>query len=83
MNAGIDLIQGSAGASGATACEAAIASAMAVDEVGIERTGFGQMIDGLALVEAGHFDRIFDRRARLRRCSSDPSSSCVIGTTRR
>ena len=34
-----------------------------VDETGIERTGFGQMVDGPALVEARHFDRIFDRRA--------------------
>jgi hypothetical protein len=32
-----------------------------IDEFGIQRTGLGQMIDGLAFVEAGHFDRIFDR----------------------
>ncbi len=38
-----------------------------VDKSGIERTGFGQMIDGLALVEAGHFDGEFDRRAACRR----------------
>ena len=50
-------------ASGATAWEAAIASAMASTRSRIERTGFRQMIDGLALVEAGHFNRKFDRRA--------------------
>src|SRR5487761_2670976 len=33
-----------------------------VDEGRIERTGFGQMIEGLAFVEAGHFNCEFDRR---------------------
>ena len=32
-----------------------------VDESGIERAGLGQMVDGLAFVEAAHFDGIFDR----------------------
>ncbi len=32
-----------------------------ISETGIRRTGFGQMIEGLALVEAGHFNRKFDR----------------------
>ena len=32
-----------------------------VDEIGIKRSGLGQMVDGLALVETAHFDRIFDR----------------------
>ena len=31
------------------------------DEIAIRLTGFGQMIDGLTLVEASHFNRIFDR----------------------
>ncbi len=32
-----------------------------LDQIRIERPGFGQMVDGLAFVEAAHFDGIFDR----------------------
>ena len=35
-----------------------------VNEVAIWLAGFRQMIDGLMFVEAGHFDRKFDRRVR-------------------
>src|SRR5712664_3972386 len=34
-----------------------------INEIGIEWTGFCQMIDGLALVKAGHFNGEFDRCA--------------------
>ena len=34
-----------------------------VDKTGIERPGFGQMIDGLPLVETGHFNGELDGRA--------------------
>ena len=33
------------------------------DEIGIGCSGFGQMIEGLALVETGHLHRVFHRRA--------------------
>ena len=45
--------------------------------------GFCQMIDSLALVEASHFDRKFDRCHRLHRYQAIHRCLCVIGTTRR
>ncbi len=63
MMPGIELIQGPACASGATAWEAAIASAMASTRAGIERAGFGQMVDGSDARRSGLISMaIFDRR---------------------
>ena len=72
MMPGIEWIQGSAGASGATAVGGRDRFRDGVDEGRIERTGFGQMIEGLTFVEAGHFDGKFDRRT-WPSISSDPS----------
>ena len=59
----IPAIHGSAGAGGAMAWEAAIASAVASTRAGSSGPDAGQMIEGLAFVEAGHFHREFDRPA--------------------
>jgi hypothetical protein len=46
------------------------------DESGIRRAGFGQMVDGLALIEASHFNREFDR------CTVAVDSKRPIGALR-
>ena len=63
MMPGIEWIHGSAGCERRAAVGGRDRFRNGVDEGRIERTGFGQMIEGSTLVEAGHFNGEFDRRA--------------------
>ena len=59
-----------------------MASDDAANQVRIQSAGFRKMIKGLALIEARHFDGIFDCVTPLPSRFRDPSAARAIGTTR-